>query len=154
MSDNTGTIRGSVTPRKIINGNVRTGSSVSSGEVSRNTGGIKSYNRLDDKPQVNGEELIGNKSSEELHIAAVKTTAQWAELTTLVSVKGEVYVYSDYATDENNNPIPAIKVGDGLAYVVDLPFVTASDARITAEDIANWNNKVAVQLNGENLIFY
>jgi len=114
----------------------------------------KNYEILDNKPQINSEELIGDKSNEDLHIAAVKTSAEWAELTTLVSVKGEVYVYSDYQEDEDGHPIPGIKMGDGLAYVVDLPFVSGTDYRISQDDIDNWNDKVAVRLDGETLIFY
>ena len=103
---------------------------------------------------INGVELIGNKTSDDLHIVACKTSAEWAALTTLVSMPGEVYVYSDGGTDAQGNPIPMIKVGDGNAYVVDLPFTTAIDFRITQADIDNWNGKVSVRIEGDRLIFY
>ena len=103
---------------------------------------------------INGVELIGNKTSDDLHIVACKTSAEWAALTTLVSMPGEVYVYSDGGTDAQGNPIPMIKIGDGNAYVVDLPFTTAIDFRITQADIDNWNGKVSVRIEGDRLIFY
>lgn len=79
----------------------------------------------------------------------VHTTAEWQQLTSLVSEKGGIYVWSDYKTEDGED-IPAIKIGDGLAYVVDLPFATQG---ITLDDINNWNNKVSARVSGENLIF-
>lgn len=79
----------------------------------------------------------------------VHTTAKWQSLTSLVSVKGTIYVWSDYKTEDGED-IPAIKIGDGLAYVVDLPFATQG---ITLAQINNWNNKVSVRISGENLFF-
>lgn len=78
----------------------------------------------------------------------VHTTSEWAQLTTLVSQRGVIYVWSDYKI-ENNVPIPAMKVGDGLAYVVDLPFATQA---ITMAQINNWTNKVSARVSGEELI--
>lgn len=139
-----------------ISGNVQNeGKSLSPGEIARNTGGTHDYNLLINHPFFNGEEVIGEKTSEDYKIVICKTTAEWSELTSLVSVKGALYVYTDYKPiGTSGNYQPGVKVGDGLAYVVDLPFVTTEDARITAEDIANWNNKVAVMVDGENMIFY
>lgn len=79
----------------------------------------------------------------------VHTTAEWQQLTSLVSEKGVIYVWSDYKTEDGED-IPAIKIGDGLAYVVDLPFATQG---ITLDDINNWNNKISARVSGENLIF-
>lgn len=79
----------------------------------------------------------------------VHTTAEWQQLTSLVSEKGGIYVWSDYKVVDGEN-IPAIKIGDGLAYVVDLPFATQG---ITLDDINNWNNKVSARVSDENLIF-
>lgn len=136
-----------------IRGTVQSNSHVNGGAVSKSNG-TYDYERLINQPQVNDETLIGNKSSVDLHIVACKTTAEWAELTTLQSREGEIYVYSDATEDAEGNPIPMVKIGDGNAYVVDLPFVSATDMRITAEDIEAWNNKVSVRAEGELLIFY
>ena len=50
------------------------------------------------------------------------TTENWDKQISLVSERGSIYVYSDKYIIDNQN-VPALKVGDGLAYVVDLPFV-------------------------------
>lgn len=78
-----------------------------------------------------------------------KTTAEWNALTTLVSELDTIYVYSDFKTVDGVN-IPAVKIGDGLAYVVDLPFSTRA---ITQEQIDDWDSKVKVRTDGEKLIF-
>lgn len=159
MSDiiaNKGSISGQVDSVGEISGGIVTRSGgVASGEVSRNTGGTHDYEQLNNLPYLNGEEIIGHKDLEDYKIVVCKTTDEWALLTDLVSDKGTVYVYTDYKPIGTSGDYqPGIKIGDGLAYVVDLPFVTAEDARITAEDIERWNNKVAVRADGENLIFY
>lgn len=79
----------------------------------------------------------------------IHTTAEWQALSSLVSQKGMIYIWSDYKV-EGGVPIPAFKVGDGLAYVVDLPFATQA---ITPAQISAWNNKVSARVSGEVLIF-
>lgn len=90
-----------------------------------------------------------------------RTTEEWNNTPTLKSEKGVMYVYSDAFTytDENNNlkSAPGIKIGDGNAYIIDLPFTS----NISPEKIAFWDNKVNCYLetelsstgNKENLIF-
>lgn len=87
----------------------------------------------------------------------IDTTAHWEANPTFIPLKGEVIVYSDYATENVNGmlvDIPNFKVGDGLAYVVDLPFVgddlretlsmhlLDTAAHITPAERAFWNAKV------------
>lgn len=89
------------------------------------------------------------------------TTAEWAQQTSLTSEKDVIYVYTDHQTDNGKN-IPGIKIGDGLAYVVDLPFVdtiymkhiTDTDIHITAEERAKWNKAITadVKSTDENLV--
>lgn len=86
----------------------------------------------------------------------VKTTAEWnAEDPKSISKSGVIYIVSDansYEEEytENNETltrtvyVPGIKIGDGSAYVVDLPFVN-----ITSEQINFWNNKVNCYLEIE-----
>lgn len=88
----------------------------------------------------------------------MKTKAEWALLPTLKSHKGVFYVYTDYRQEEDPEThkiinIPRMKIGDGMSYVVDLPFSTMS---ITDEDIARWNDHVGVIVDEEthNMIFY
>ena len=69
-----------------------------------------------------------------------------------------MYVYSDARSyeeeyTENNETltrtvyVPGIKIGDGSAYVVDLPFVN-----VTSEQINFWNNKVNCYLEPELVV--
>jgi hypothetical protein len=76
------------------------------------------------------------------------TTANWATKTTLVSKKGEIYVYSDHDTVDGHY-VPGIKIGDGLAFVIDLPFldeplyehINDISCHVSAADRDLWNNK-------------
>jgi hypothetical protein len=82
-----------------------------------------------------------------------KTTAQWAQQTSLVSVYGGIYIYTDYRQEDGVN-IPAMKIGDGNAYVVDLPFFSTG---CTEADRQRWDNKVSAKLSPldlENLVLY
>ena len=89
------------------------------------------------------------------------TTAEWVQQTSLTSEKDVIYVYTDYQTDNGKN-IPGIKIGDGLAYVVDLPFVDTiymkhiadTDIHITAEERVKWNKAITadVKSTDENLV--
>lgn len=83
------------------------------------------------------------------------TTEAWNSNPRLMSVKDVIYVYTDYKI-VGGRPVPGIKVGDGLAYVVDLPFVAAG-SDITKEQIDFWNDKCSVVIDPEDpehLIFY
>lgn len=78
MSDiiaNKGSISGSIVSSGEINsGTIGIGGkSLHGGSVNRNAGGTYEYPVLRDKPQINDVELIGNKTSDELHIKQVYT---------------------------------------------------------------------------------
>lgn len=87
------------------------------------------------------------------------TTAEWSERTDLVSVKNNIYVYTDYK-QVGDQYIAGVKIGDGLAYVVDLPFLDAqfqshaadSDIHVTPQEKAFWNAKNRGFVDGETLI--
>lgn len=82
-------------------------------------------------------------------------TSYWDNQTTLVSESNTIYVYTDYSTNEQQQNIPAIKIGDGETKVIDLPFMFSSN--VNQSDIDRWNNCVAVKIestNNENLILY
>lgn len=82
------------------------------------------------------------------------TTAQWNAQIHLVSAKDVIYVYTDYEIVDGQ-PIPNLKIGDGNAYLIDLPFI--SSCGITQEQINFWNNKVSIKIDEndpENVIFY
>ena len=88
------------------------------------------------------------------------TTANWNANPTFIPLDGEIIIYTDYETktDQYGNSImiPAIKVGDGRTYGVDLPFVSDdirdtllahinnSSIHTTALEKIFWNNKLNV----------
>ena len=57
----------------------------------------------------------------------IKTKEEWAELPTFKSAKGIWYIYSNWEQEEDPETheikdVPRGKIGDGVNYVVDLPF--------------------------------
>lgn len=109
----------------------------------------------------------------------IDTTENWQKAVDFIPLKGEIIVYSDYATKEVDGQIiniPNYKVGDGLAYGIDLPFVNDDlrdafsahisnmNIHVTSAEKDFWNNKVRCYIetveddegylvDGENLIF-
>lgn len=100
------------------------------------------------------------------------TEENWNIMRTLLSEKRSIYVYSNhrYINDGHGNqyPVPSIKIGDGVSYLIDLPFVNQEVEielathinnqiiHITQQEREFWNNKVTCyldELNTENLIF-
>lgn len=93
-----------------------------------------------------------------------KTTSEWNSTPSLVSQAGTIYIYTDYYDDGQGHNIPAFKVGDGFAYLIDLPFVDVNMQRhmsdevihITEQERVFWNNKIrtdSTEIERENLIF-
>ena len=86
-------------------------------------------------------------------------TATWNSQAQLVSQQGYIYIYSDYKQDSSGNDIPGIKVGDGNAYLIDLPFSTKlidehiadAVAHITSAERDFWNNKVTCYIDENNI---
>lgn len=105
--------------------------------------------------------------------ARCDTTANWDAMLDYVPPLGEILVYTDYTyrlgETGNIEYIPGVKIGDGRAYAVDLPFIAGTESQlllsslethlddssihVTATDKENWNSKVSVSAFGENLIF-
>lgn len=81
------------------------------------------------------------------------TTDFWNSQTAYIPDKGIILIYEDYMTDGEGNAVPAFKVADGLAYAVDLPFVTIggieeikahignTNIHVTSAEKMFWNNK-------------
>ena len=98
----------------------------------------------------------------------IDTTANWRNKTTYIPNLGDIVIYTDKATLADNTTVPGIKIGDGRAYGIDLPFVgddildqlTAHIAdsvkHITAAERAFWNDKLNCndEVNEETLILY
>lgn len=93
------------------------------------------------------------------------TKENWASQTSLVSEKDAIYVYTNNHTDSQGNLCASAKIGDGMAYVVDLPFtdqgiwehIYDTAIHITDAERIFWNNKVRCYYSevteDENLVF-
>lgn len=133
----------------------------------------KDYNELDNLPFINDILIKGSISLSDLNLSAIyyDTTAHWNSQVSLKSEKGAIYIYSDHQNIEESGEtilVPGLKIGDGLAYVIDLPFVSNDSSRELKAHIANtiihvtqeeknfWNNKLNMHVdssNPENLVF-
>lgn len=104
------------------------------------------------------------------------TRAEWEADPSFVPNRGQIVVWKDKDTIVSNDvstTVPGIKIGDGNAYNVDLPFAgddivfrltetmrqmiaehAALSTHITAQERETWNNKVAIQdVENETLVF-
>lgn len=92
------------------------------------------------------------------------TTETWNSQPQLISDRGYIYIYCDYRQNSQGQNIASAKIGDGNAYLIDLPFVDQlvyehiSDniRHITQDEREFWNNKVRCymsEVQGDNLIF-
>ena len=100
------------------------------------------------------------------------TTENWNNARGFIPLRGEIIIYDDYETKTwtemeygeevtKTVNIPNIKVGDGMAYVQDLPFVDQrtreilmehinnQDIHVTLQEKAFWNNKVNIDDSDE-----
>ena len=100
-------------------------------------------------------------------LARRDTTEHWNANRSFVPLRGEVIVYTDHGQMEdgygNTINVPGVKIGDGSAYLIDLPFV-GNDTRyqilqelrehsgntvihVTQQDRDFWNNKLNCLVN-------
>ena len=95
------------------------------------------------------------------------TTEGWNAQPNLKAKRNCIYVYTDHCTYNNKN-IPAMKIGDGTSYLIDMPFVDEHTAElyahinnntvhITAAEREFWNNKIrcdetATSVTGDTLV--
>lgn len=108
----------------------------------------------------------GDPGQSGVDIVRFDTTANWNAQRSLIAAEGVVYVYTDYERIDQVD-IPAIKVGDGTSYLIDMPFVSGNktalqnhiedtNIHVTAEERLFWNNKVTCFLSSgqeETLVF-
>lgn len=134
----------------------------------RSIGGASDYDKLKNRPYINGTLLTGDVSLPALGLRGIyyDTTANWNRQGSFVSQEGAVYIYSDrYQLDDGNgNPInvAGMKIGDGTSYLIDIPFLTDvtavliaqhasnSEIHVTAEEKTFWNNKVSSFLDSDD----
>lgn len=96
--------------------------------------------------------------------SSVDTTENWNRQSNLISKKGSFYIYTDYYKKDNLD-IPGLKIGDGKAYLIDLPFINPDlssynshiankDIHTSAAEKAVWNNKITCTdpTNGSELL--
>lgn len=93
----------------------------------------RDYKRLINHPSINGVILIDDVSLQELGLRQIyyDTTDGWSDKTDTISELGAVYIYSDFDSeviDGKTIAIPAIKIGDGILTIGQLPFATESKA--------------------------
>lgn len=99
----------------------------------------------------------------------IRTTEEWNNRMQYIPEAGRIIIYSDKSIIDGV-AYPGIKIADGLAYVVDLPFVgddvtsriisllephiNDKNIHITDAERQFWNNKINYELDesGENLI--
>ena len=102
----------------------------------------------------------------------IGTTEYWQQHNTYIAPTGTIIIYTNRGTYTSNNStitVPGIKISDGLAYAIDLPFVGDDVAaairselnehindnirHITSAERTFWNNKLNCTIDGENLQF-
>lgn len=168
IENQNGPLRGTVS---IISGKLSNGGLSGTISIPRNTS-ITDYNSLLNKPQINGVELSGNMSTQDLYIVSENTTEGWNSNPQYLPKQGEICVYTDYATiqDDLGNDIvcPGFKIGDGNSYLIDMPFVDTATRymlirrleehernatiHVTPAEKEFWNNKLNYDVENEELI--
>lgn len=112
---------------------------------------VKSYNDLDDKPQINSVELEGDKSASDLGFADVAMSGSYNDLTDTPEIPA-AQVNADWNADSGvaeilNKPTIPTKTSQldndsgFLTSESDPVFSASAAATITSQDITDWNNK-------------
>ena len=94
------------------------------------------------------------------------TEENWNIQIDMMAERNAIYVYTNhsYLNDGNDNltPVPAIKIGDGTSYLIDMPFVGGEALSDWASHINNtsvhvsknerilWNNKVSSFIDNDD----
>ena len=104
-------------------------------------------------------EIVGDITGKNIMIG---TTAEWQAHGSYIAPEGTIIIYTDHGTYIDNSGstiiVPGIKISDGLAYSVDLPFIGDDVAaairnelndhindnirHITSAERTFWNNKL------------
>ena len=72
------------------------------------------------------------------------TTENWSKHPFFVPLKGEFIIYTDKTVIEEEGKtliIPGVKVGDGVSYIKDLPFLGDESKYVQATDYNDLKNK-------------
>ena len=100
--------------------------------------------------------IPSSPGSQESNAILYDSKAAWDAKRDLISERGTIYIYSDYQTIEDENgeviTIPGIKVGDGLAYLVDLPIANQASNEHLVTQIANRVAEMVTDTVTENVV--
>lgn len=129
---------------------------------------VKNYEELENLPLINGHQLIGDQRGYELGLQDVcfGTTDHWNGQRDFIPDRGQIVIYMDHGTVDDGNGgkknVPGIKIGDGNAYLIDMPFLgddvansilyrlnahlQNQDIHVSAADRLRWDKKVDVRL--------
>lgn len=93
----------------------------------------RDYKKLINLPSINGVTLVDDVTLQALGLKHIyyDTTEGWSDKSDAISELGAVYIYSDSFSeviDGETIAIPAIKIGDGVSSIGQLPFATESKA--------------------------
>lgn len=125
--------------------------------------GVSNYNDLQNKPSINDVTLQENTTLQQLGLRGIyyNTKAGWNAQSSLIAEEGAIYIYKDYSTiseGEGTKDVPALKIGDGTSYLIDMPIVNGDIAdmllehinnaviHVTSDDKTFWNNKSSAYL--------
>lgn len=92
------------------------------------------------------------------------TTEAWNSTPNMIAEKGHIYIYKDYdkKLDEDGHItfLPAMKIGDGTSFLIDMPFFSAGNdedelwdhinnwsIHVSADDRTNWTTKVSATVD-------
>lgn len=130
-------------------GRQQIGGSITSPKVSVSVAQHSVSGSADDERNIGGNASLIQRITGELNLPSggrkeviSGTTEEWNSRPNYISVKDIVYVYTDHNVIDGQ-PVPGIKIGDGVTFLIDLPFVTGG-CEVTEEQINFWNEKVSV----------
>lgn len=121
--------------------------------------GTTNYEKLYNRPQINGIALSGDQTAVDLGLVSENTQAGWNGMPEYIPKAGEICLYTDTGK---------AKIGDGKVPIVDLPFLCTDDLNavwgalndhtqntslhVSAADRERWNNKLNLSMNEETLV--
>ena len=110
-----------------------------------------------------------NEKSKNYLIYYSKTQEEWNQTIDLIAEKDVVYIYTEYYNEQGQlKKTPGLKIGDGINYLYDLPFVhnpqfyddfishiDNKNIHVTTDEKVFWNNKININelVKNQNLIF-
>ena len=151
------------------------------GAVETRTSVEKDYNNLTNKPSIEGIILQGDIKLPDIGVRSIQyhTEEEWNAQPTLITSEGALYIYSDHTKviDPQTGEvtlIPALKIGDGVSYLSELPFIGGgSDPEIAQKvevlthvvddhiqdgyvhiqngERETWNSKIRAKIDEENV---